>query len=397
MKYYFGSIHKSDLEGMYSSKATILKYLKERCRNYLKPIKRKLASELGFSVEPYWVSSQTFGAVLCDFEPSKTGPSLIGAHKALFELISDGFDFFVLSENLDRNLQVYDIEDKKILVVNVHRYKKFISTFADKFRRIKLFLFRKLTPEEEEIINNWIDSKPTNIKKEGISTEEVINILSKESPDKISESINRLEFIKEKKIISKADHYEKELSDFESMVNDSKLSEPQLRAELFKRLWIIDFKYNSNQFKKAQEYHTEVGNVDLWISKNQLGKIKNVLIELKLPDKSLTVKYRNKEAVRSEIGKALSQLIHYLESSKKPYQIQNGLMIIGRESEEPFIEIFNEYLHGIKIKTYKQIIDECRAVINNFKLDDNTNSVKLSVEQNSKNLENQPINEVITK
>ena len=81
----------------------------------------------------------------------------------------------------------------------------------------------------------------------------------------------------------------------------------------------------------------------------------------------MTLKYRNKEAVRSEIGKALSQLIHYLEATKKPYQIQNGLLIIGREPQEPFVDIFNTYLHGIQIKTYKQIIEDCGQTINAFK------------------------------
>jgi len=365
MTYYFSLIHKSDLESY--SNATRLKYLKERCKNYLKTIKKRIALQLGFSAEPYWVSSQTFGAVLCDFEPEKTGPSLIKSHTALFNLISDEFDFIVLSVNLDRNLETYEIEGKKVLIINVNRYKKFIETFGDRFKKIKLFLFQKLTAEEEEIINNWIDSKPTAIKKTGISTEDVLKALSEESPEKISENINRLEFIKERKIISKAEYYEKELSDFGGMVNNASISETQIRAELFKRLWIIDFKYNSNQFEKAQEYHTDVGNVDLWISKNRLGKIKNVLIELKLPEKILTTKYRNKEAIRSEIGKALSQLIHYLESTKKPYQIQNGLLIIGRRAEEPFIDIFNQYLHGIQIKTYKQIIDDCQKIIENFK------------------------------
>lgn len=378
MSYYFRNIHKSDLEEMYSSKATIVKKLKERCANYLKPIKRRISSELGFSVEPYWVSIQTFGAILCDFEPEKTGPSIIGSHKALFQLISDEIDFLVLSRNLDRNLEVHEIDSKKILIINVGRYKRFIQTFGDKFKRIKLFLFRKLTSEEEEIINNWIDSKPNPERDRKISVEDVIKIFSKESPEKISDTINRLEFMKENKIISKAENYEKELLEFEKMVKESTLSEPQLRAELFKRLWIIDFKYNSNQFEKAQEYHTEVGNVDLWVSKNKLGNIKNILIELKLPDKLLTTKYRNKEAIRSEIGKALSQLIHYLESSKKPYQIQNGLLIIGKNGEEPFIEIFNQYLHGIKIKTYKQLIDECRETINAFK----ESSLEIRAEEN---------------
>src|SRR3989344_1635335 len=149
MKYYFGGIHKSDLESMYSSKATIVKHLKRRSSDYLKQIKRKISAQLGFSVEPYWISIQTFGSVLCDFEPEKTGPSIIGSHKALFELVYDEIDFLVLSRSLDRNLEVHEIDGRKVLVINITRYKRFIETFKDKFRRIKLFLYRKLSPEEE--------------------------------------------------------------------------------------------------------------------------------------------------------------------------------------------------------------------------------------------------------
>ncbi len=364
MKYYFSRIHKSDLLNL--SDATRLKYLKERSYKHLKSFSRELANILGFGLAPFWISRTTFGAVLCDFHPTKTGPTIIGNHKALFDLICEEVDYLVLSENLDRNIQYQDIDDKKILVININRYKKFIKTFTDKFKRIKLFLFTKLNPEEEELINNWIDSKPRDLPKGTVSSEEVIKILSKNSPEKMSKDISRLEFIKENKIISRLEIYEQQLKEFEEKVKNSNILESDLRKSLFEKMWIIDFKYNESQFEKIQEYEVGVGIIDIWISKNKIGT-NNMIIELKLPHKPLTLNYRNKLAIRSEVGKGLSQLIHYLEDRKKPYKINNGVLIIGREDDNHFVDIFNQYLHGIKIKTYGQLIEDCRSIINNFK------------------------------
>lgn len=365
MNYYFSRIHKSDL-GTYS-KSTQLKYIKERASTYLGGYRDKIRQITGLSTEPYWVSISTFGAILCDFSPEKTGPSIVGCHKALFELISDDYDLCMLSHNLKRNHKEFVISGKKLLVINIERYKKFTENFSNGRKRAKLFLFKNLTTDEETIINNWIETKPSSEFPKQLSTEDAIDILATESADGIGKNIERLDCIREANVLANLTDFEQELNKFESMVHSGSHSETQLRQELFSRLWIIDFSFSSNHFEKAQEYHTDSGNVDIWISKKRLTIKKDILIELKLPNKLLTTKYRKKEAVRAEIGKALSQLIHYLEATKKPYTLQSGLIIIGKESDKQFIDLFNSYLHGIEIKTYQQLIDRCREIINKFK------------------------------
>ena len=151
-------------------------------------------------------------------------------------------------------------------------------------------------------------------------------------------------------------------------VKNPKIQESELRDDLKEKIWIIDFRYqNINQFNCEKEVPIENGKIDLWVSRSKTQRFKDIIIELKLPKDSLK-KYRKKPAIRSEIGNALSQLINYLENEKSKFKIQNGLVIIGREPEESFIEVFNQYLHGIQIKTYRQLIDDCRNVINGFKV-----------------------------
>ena len=75
----------------------------------------------------------------------------------------------------------------------------------------------------------------------------------------------------------------------------------------------------------------------------------------------------------AEVGKAISQTIHYLESKKGPYKLLKGIVIIGRkrEIEDKFIETFNSYLHGIEVLTYDDIYDNTRKIIDIFKSNEN--------------------------
>lgn len=359
--------------------ATILKHTKRRAFEYLKKKIKKKISELGFYTEHYWVAQSTFGAVLCDFVPGRTGPSIIGPHKALYELVSNNITYLVLSNNLTRNFKYYKVDGETLLVLNINGFKKFIKTFSDKHKRIQLFLIKELTKEEEDIINDWIDSKHQQSKKiKYASAEEIIENLPKNDPKKASDVVVRIENYFEQQIISNFEYYEKKLKEFEDKVNSKDTQESELRDKLKDNLWIIDFKFqNINQFVCEKEVEInkgegDKGKIDLWVSRNKTQRKKDIIIELKLADekkvKSL-INYRKKEAIGSNIGKALSQLIIYLESKDiSKENIKEGLLIIGRMPEGSFLELFNKYLHGIQIKTYKQLIDDCRSVIDSFKM-----------------------------
>ncbi|KKQ35765.1 MAG: hypothetical protein US50_C0005G0001 [Candidatus Nomurabacteria bacterium GW2011_GWB1_37_5] len=97
-------------------------------------------------------------------------------------------------------------------------------------------------------------------------------------------------------------------------------------------------------------------------------RVKKVELQIKINDEKaeeISVLQEKDPENTVSIKKAL---INYLENEKSKFKIQNGLVIIGREPEESFIEVFNQYLHGIQIKTYRQLIDDCRNVINGFKV-----------------------------
>ena len=367
MNYYFTRIRKSDLE-IYSD-ATRLKHLKRRCYSHLRSIRTEIHSNLSLDIQPYWISKSTFGAVLCDFAPRETGPSIIGSHKALFELLNEDVDYLVLSDVITRNFKYYNVAGKKILIININRFKKFINAFTNKHKRIQLFLVKHLSSEEEDIINDWIDSKQKEQKiTPHISAEDIIETLPKDNPEKASSIVARVNDYYESQVISNLKYYEGALNEFEVKVKNPKIQESELRDDLKEKIWIIDFRYqNINQFNCEKEVPIENGKIDLWVSRSKTQRFKDIIIELKLPKDSLK-KYRKKPAIRSEIGNALSQLINYLENEKSRFKIQNGLVIIGREPEESFIEVFNQYLHGIQIKTYRQLIDDCRNVINGFKV-----------------------------
>lgn len=366
MRYYLDRIGKGNLTGS-------LRHLKEKCFKHVDKIGKVIGNKFGLDFKPYWVSRSTLGAVLCDYVPDKKGMATIPSHKALFNLISEDFDYVLFSENIDRNLKIDGLEDKKILIINIERYEMFIKTFADKFARIKLFLYKKLTSEQEEIIDNWIYSRLEPLPKKETSSEELVEAMSKESPKKIAQTTDRLGNALEKKVIEKIKTYEAILNEFETKVNDPKVLELELRDLLHNNLWIIDFKYNEKRFHPEKEFKTDAGNIDLIIFPNVLNQKREMILELKKPNK-IEKKYRGKGAIWAEIGNALSQLIHYIEATSKPRQKAEGILITGRENPSNFISLFNQYLHGIEIKTYRELIEDCKAVISRFKPTEELNS-----------------------
>ncbi len=377
MSYYFNRIRRSDLEKTYSNSVTITKYLKERCEKYLKLIRRKIYSELFMDVKPFWTDKRTFGSVLCDFEPQKRASAIIGPHMALFSLVAEEIDFLIISDKTPRNFKYKTLSTgEKILIINIMRFRRFIETFSDKYKRIRLFLVKELTSEEEEIINDWIDLKHSKKKEKYISADEMVENLPKNDPEKALQIFASVTNYYQNQIIFNIDYFEKQLNSFEEKINNPKTLEKELRDFLQRDIWILDFKYqNINQFNCEKEIQIDFsdgkkGFVDLWVSRFHTQRKKDIWIELKLAEdvkKKSVVKYRNREAIGSEVGKAISQLIHYIDSKKEKFSIQEGIVVIGREAEDSFINKFNEYLHGIKIKSYCQLIEDCRNVIEVFK------------------------------
>ena len=111
--------------------------------------------------------------------------------------------------------------------------------------------------------------------------------------------------------------------------------------------------------------------MDLYLEKKNFRTTYIALIEFKKPDEILTYEnYRkNKPVIAPEVGKALSQLIHYKEKlKKKEYTIVDNFVVIGKKSKESdyFIEVFSKYLHDIEVTSYDALYEKALNVVNAF-------------------------------
>jgi len=368
MEYYFS---KEDYNlGTYSD-ATKLKYLKEYSDSRLRKVKKKLEMEFNLDhLNTAWISKSTFGNVFVDFTPKKTGPSILGAHKRLFELICDDVKYLIVSKNISRNFVFKNIDDFKVLAINIDSYKTFIKSFSNQEQRIRLYLFR-LHPDEEEIINNWLQAKhsdQTNHVK--ISEEDILEYLRSMnigSIPKFKSFLERFNNIIKNKISNNIQIYQDKLDKFNEMIDDESIKETKLSKFLHENPWIIDFKYLNQKIDTIEnEYNTAAGNVDIFISKEQFGINKDIIIELKIPKKNIIKSYRDKPAITAEVSNALSQLINYMDTQKGPNKVLNGLLILGRKNDA-FLYKFNEHLSKINVVTYDKIANDCQVVLDAFK------------------------------
>ena len=368
MEYYFS---KYDYNlGSYSD-ATKLKYLKEYSNSRLRDVKIKLEIEFNLDyLDTAWVSKSTFGNVFVDFTPKKTGPSILGAHKRLFELICNDVKYLIVSQKISRNFIYKNIDDFKVLAINIDSYKTFIKSFANQEQRIRLYLF-KLHPEEEEIINNWLQAKHSaHVDNVIISEEDLLEYLYSMNIDsipKFKSFLERFNNIISNKISSNIQIYQDELDKFKEMIDDESIKETKLSKFLHDNPWILDFKYLNQRLDTIEnEYKTAVGNVDIFISKEQFGINKDIIIELKAPKKNIIKSYRDKPAITAEVSNALSQLINYMDTQKGPEKVLNGLLILGRKNDA-FLYKFNEHLSKINVVTYDKIAEDCQMVLDVFK------------------------------
>ena len=366
MKYYFS---EQDYKlGTYSN-ATKLKYLKEYSDSRLKQVEKRLQFNLDH-LDTGWVCKSTFGNVFVDFIPEKTGPSLLGAHKRLFELICDDIKYLIVSKKISRNFVIKQINGYEVLAINIDSYKTFIKSFGNQEQRIRLYLFR-LYPEEEKIVNYWIQAKHSNqISKVNMSEEELLEYLSSMNIDSITKFksfLERFNNVLKNKISSNLQNYQDKLDEFKALIDNESIKETKLSKFLHEHPWILDFRYLGQRLDKLEkEYETTVGNVDIFISKEQFGIKKDIIIELKTPKKHIIKRYRKKPAITAEVGNALSQLINYMDTQKGPDKVHNGLLILGRK-KEGFLEKFNEHLSKIKVITYEEIAEDCQSVLDAFK------------------------------
>jgi len=407
----------------------------------------------------HWTRKNTFGYIFSDFKDKPKGRVIGKGESAFFAKIKDQFDYVMLCEKLDGKFKKIEVDGKKIIQVNIIRFKQIFQKVGDAKKIVDLFL-GKPAPDEIEVeavrellkdtskmkealnvdilsqylrehtiknpdeFSKFLDSIVTISENHEIKNAEdmqkimgmflrftqhykiekpaqiepminaMINIFEKYDIDKPAyipkiielavkllkqhklENLEELEQLinltksSQKSIVASYPLFEKILSDFSTKIN-SDINETEIRNFIHDNLWILDFKYIDYE-KKVKEKKTHVGNIDISLYKNQLSTSSLVIAEFKKPDKEIiSTRYRgeNKPVILAEVGKALSQTIHYMETQKKSYQIIEGIVIMGRKKDvkDEFIDVFNNYLHGLKIFTYDDLYENAKKIIDAFK------------------------------
>lgn len=374
MKYYYNSA---------SFKGSIkLEELKEHVILKARVLAIEVSKALFKNVNYYWTRRDTLGFVFTDFEFEtgnlfgSTRERLIGkGEKDLFANIRDGFTCLVLSKTQDKNFRIFNIGSELGIIVNINYFKEFLNIIRDRKNTVKLFLYKFETEQQEELIRGWLRNygKFDEIRKEALieDIDAMIDVINKHKIEK-AEDLDKLITIARAaggQIQSNYIFFESKLNEFKTLI-DSDVDEVKVRNFLFDYIWILDFQYMSYRKKKEEEVST--GDTDISLLNDELGIERAVVVELKRPSKQVvsdTYRGKDKPVIVSEVGKAISQAIHYLESKKSPYRSLKGIVIIGRKGnlKDEFIKTFNFYLHGIEVLTYDDIYERAKDVISIFK------------------------------
>lgn len=369
MVYYF---KKEEFESIKNGDA-----LKKKVKGLLGSIPTSLSLQLGKSIESYWTSKSTFGFVLCDFQWSHLRyQRLIGrGEKDLFNKLKDDYDFILLTKTSDKNFRQIEVEGKKIIILNLDRFKEFISIIRNNKNTIQLFLYKFANKEQENVVRAWLKNyeKFDEIKEEVKSEETMEAFLSRLTQYKIKtvfdlDNLFRLGRIASNRIPQAYEIFKETLEEFHKLI-ESDAKEAELHDILFNNLWLIDFQY-LNYSKKSEE-HLGTGNTDITLYNDAIGIERVSVIELKKADTEIvTDRYRgeNKPVILAEVGKAISQTIHYIEELKTKKRTIKGIVIIGRKREfkDVFIDKFNEYLHGVEVLTYDEIYERAKVIVEVF-------------------------------
>jgi hypothetical protein len=373
MKYYYDSERfKSSIK---------LRELKDLVSIKAQPLAVEISKALFKDIYYYWTRRDTLGFVYTDFkyETKKsfgsTHKKLIGkGEKDLFKNIRDDFACLVMSRTLDKNFKTFMIGGEQGIVVSIDYFKEFLNIIRDSKNTVKLFLYKFETTQQEELIRGWLRNYKTfeEIKEEAPEDiDAIIDVLNKHKIEKPADLEKLIILAKAagERIKSNYRFFENKLSEFKSKI-DGNVDEMDVRDFMFENIWLLDFQYMS--YSKKKEEAVSTGEIDISLLNDERGMSQAVVVELKKPSTPVvTTKYRGEEkpAILAEVGKAISQTIHYIEQKRGPYRTPKGIVIVGRKAgmKEKFLETFNRYLHGIEVLTYDDIYENAKGVIDFFK------------------------------
>jgi len=334
-------------------------------------------------LEKHWNGVSNFGWIFVDYEIlDKAYWNIIGAgYLDFFEIIKNVYSCLVLSKTMPFNMRDAEIRDYRVLIINIEYFKKFAKAITKK-NFVNLFMYKFTDSELEKIIRRWLIEKPDKLKlirdAEDISISDITTLVEKfkvTNLQELSDLLDNATRILKSRIEENYKLFDAKLIEFENMMNEEKVEmenskksnlENRLKKHLKENPWIIDFTYNEKDVDEETHEH-----VDVLVVGSYLGYKKGLIIELKRPDVPSIKEYRGRAAITATVGNALSQLIQYTkEIIEKPSEgntrtFFEGLIVISNDMND-FIPYFNQFLHNVSVKTYREIHDDARKRLRTF-------------------------------
>lgn len=317
-----------------------------------------LSSGIG-RLKTYWTTISAFGWIFCDYEPEKAGSSILGSGgKNLAKLLKQEYRYVILSMFIDSNIEEFDYQNKKGLIINISFFKEFVKVFSSPAKRAELFTYQFKSETELLIVKRWMNSRPSNLKQEDkkMSSRDILKSLNEDKQFFTSNSntSRALEIIQRQSVISQHDNMKDSLNKFRKMIDNTKTSEMEINKFLLENIWIISFDYANLDTKKDKDYDIHIAD-----KKWNLGR--DIVIELKKAYTKTQGKYSSRhEVISAEVGKAISQCINYMEKEKEMFE--KGIVILGRTPEKA-IKRMDKYLHNIELMTYNMVYQKAKRVI----------------------------------
>lgn len=399
MTYYYNPELKTDVKN--SNGKYITWKLRNETEDEAETIKSKIQSQVKKithstkNLELHWNGVSTFGWIFIDYDVKEGGYwNIIGAgHLDLFRIIKEDYSCLVLSKTMPHNMRIMEIHDYRVLVINIEYFKKFAKAIIRR-NFVNLFMYKFTDPEVEKIIRSWLIEKPDKLNliqnAADVSISDIANIVEKykiSNLDELSNLLDNATRILRSRIEENYKLFDEKLIEFENMMNEEKVEleagrisnlENRLKKHLKENPWIIDFTYNEKEVDVQTHKH-----VDVLLIGSYLNYKKGLIIELKRPDTPSIKEYRGRDAITDAVGSALSQLIQYTKeiyekTAKDDHTFFEGLVIIDNDLND-FLPYFNQFLHNVSVKTYREIHDDARKRLDTFvegptdKQDDLTN------------------------
>jgi len=349
-------------------------------------IRKKIEDEFQQYTQPCWVHRATFGFVFTDFTftHSRKEKNPIGRGQShLFEKLKKYYCVLLSKENLPRNFEPFKIDGKDCIYLNITYFKKFRDVITDPVKTAELFLYDYKSKEYAEFIKRWItgsgEVKEVPVPVKTADFDEIEKIFQEnqiKSPEDLEQRL-RLSKISKKSIEYDNAYFESRLEKFKNKYENG-VDEREIQDDIFKDIWILDFKFMD--YMKEKEHPTSIGNIDIFLKKREWDEKTNKMcvVEFKNPKKRLTSEKdrKDKAAILSEVGRALSQTMHYIENlSTDPYTDVEGLVVVGRKINEidEFLTTFNKYLHGIKVVSFDDLYKKQKTILTALK---NSNQIQ---------------------